>query len=314
MKQWEIDLEERLAKLTEEDAGFKNEKHYRAYKWHPHPLTLEEYKDFLRFNERDVKDGRKIVVKLWNVARMCFMYLSDFNPAVDTVPVEKRPLEDQWILSELNDVKKRMTESFEKYDYATAKDSLNKFFWMQYCDDYLELVKGRFWDQGDWTEQDRKAAQSTLHESLRTILGAFAPFLPYITEEIYQKANRFGEKGASLHTTSWPSYDPSLKFDHGADMDVLLEILHDVRKARSVQKIGGGTILQELVLEADPAKPDLEDKLQRLTPSIRSAARASKVVFDQAGGESGISGLKIKVLPYPDGTAPAMQTLLQLAF
>ncbi len=81
----------------------------------------------LRYNEKDVKDGRKIVVKLWNVARMGFMNLDGFMPARDHVPIQDRPVEDQWILSELNQVIKRMTDAFETYDYATAKESLNKF-------------------------------------------------------------------------------------------------------------------------------------------------------------------------------------------
>lgn len=267
----------------------------------------------LRFNERDVKDGRKTVVKLWNVARMCFMYMEDFDPTRDHVPFAERPIEDQWILSDLNQVTGKMTEGFERYDYATAKDALSKFFWMNYCDDYLEMAKGRFWDKSDWTDKDRKAAQCTMHESLRAMLGLFAPYMPYITEQIYQKASRFGEPSESLHVTAWPSFDPSLQFDRKAEMDLLKSVLYGVRKLRSDQKIGSGTLVDEMVLDAKDADNKTKENIQKLMPSIRGASRAVRITFGEATEQSEIDGLKIGIVPYPEGTAPTMTTSIKLA-
>lgn len=270
----------------------------------------------LRFNERDVKDGRKIVVKLWNVARMCLMYLDGFDPSCDRVPFSERPVEDQWILSELGDVTARMTENFEVYDYATARETLNKFFWMNYCDDYLELVKGRFWEDSSWTDSDRKAAQSTLYETLRTLLSLFAPFLPYITEEIYQKVSRFGEAAPSLHVTAWPVRDSSMVFSRAKEMELLREILYATRKLRSDLKIGAGTVLAEIVVDLNGASESACQTVNTLETSIRSAARASQVVFGPVSAPcaslSGASGLAVGIVSYPDGQAPKMTTSIQM--
>lgn len=268
----------------------------------------------LRFNERDVKDGRKIVVKLWNVARMCFLYLDGFDPTQDQVPISERPIEDQWISFELNNLIQKMTDSFEKYDYATAKESLNKFFWMTYCDDYLEMTKGRFWEDSEWSDKDRKAAQCTLHESLRTILGLFAPYLPYITENIYQKADRFNEPYESLHVSAWPKSDLSMTFDRKADMDLLKGILYDVRKQRSDKKIGSGTLIDELIIDLADASPQTQETIHKLQPSLRGAARSTKMSFGAAAADANqTNGVRVAIIPYPDGSAPNMMTMMRLA-
>ncbi len=249
----------------------------------------------LRFHEREVKDGRKIVVKLWNVARMAFMYMEDFDPAAPRVPYNERPIEDQWLLSELNAVAQKAKESFEKYDYATARETLHKFFWMTYCDDYLELVKTRFWENSNWSEQDRKAAQATLFESLRTLLGLLAPYLPFVTEELYAQGGKFGENYVSLHVSPWPEADEALKFEHAYEMEIVRSTLYSVRKLRSERQIGQGKPLEKLVLHVDPANGALNATVRTLEKSLQSAARAEAVQFASAENETGVDGLSLDI-------------------
>ncbi|MCB9987854.1 MAG: valine--tRNA ligase [Rhodospirillales bacterium] len=250
----------------------------------------------LRFHEREVKDGRKIVVKLWNVARMAFMYMEDFDPAAPRVPYNERPIEDQWLLNELNDVAKKAKASFEVYDYATAREALHKFFWMTYCDDYLELVKTRFWENSNWSEQDRKAAQATLFESLRTLLGLLAPYLPFVTEELYTQAGKFGEDYVSLHVSSWPEADGNLNFEHAREMEIIRSTLYGVRKLRSERQIGQGKNLEKLVLHVDPANDALVNTVKTLENSLQSAARADAVQYAQADNETGVEGLMLDIV------------------
>lgn len=259
----------------------------------------------LRYQERDVKDGRKIVVKLWNVARLCSMYLEGFDPAHDRVAYSERPVEDQWVLEELNQVVRKMTDSFEKYDYATAKEDLNKFFWMTYCDNYLELVKSRFSAEAGWSERDKKAAQATLWETLRTLLGLFAPYLPYVTEEIYRKAERFGEKEVSLHITSWPEARRDVAFERKDEMEVLLAVLLAARKTRSDRKIGQGTILEKVLLDASGADEETKDALKKLQVALKGACRASFVGEGEGSVATSVAGLKIELIAYPEGQAPS---------
>ncbi len=252
----------------------------------------------LRFHEKDVKDGRKVVIKLWNVARLAFMYMEDFDANTQTVPVHERPVEDQWLLNEINKLNAKMTECFEKYDYATAKESLHKFFWITYCDDYLELVKTRFWENTNWSEKDILSAKSTLYESLRLLVGLFAPFIPHVTEEIYQQAGKFGEDNVSLHVSKWPERN-DFKFELAEDMQVILKTLYAVRKLRSERQIGQGARLDKLVLQVSNGG-DLETTVKKLDTSLLSAARADQIDFGSANVETGIDGLAIDIVPHKD--------------
>lgn len=249
----------------------------------------------LRFHERDVKDGRKVVVKLWNVARLAFMYMDEFDPQTETVPLNERPVEDQWLMAEMSKLTKRMTESFEKYDYATAKEALHKFFWISYCDDYLELVKTRFWENTAWDEKDTLAAKSTLFESLRILIGLFAPYLPHITEEIYNAANKFGEEYTSLHVTPWPEAQET-NFTRQEDMNVILKTLYAVRKLRTERKIGQGARLEQLVMQVANGD-DLKATVEKLDVSLLGAARAESLTFGDGAFETGIDGLSIDIIP-----------------
>ncbi len=252
----------------------------------------------LRFHEKDVKDGRKVVIKLWNVARLAFMYMDDFDASTQTVPVDERPVEDQWLLNEINRLNSKMTECFEKYDYATAKEALHKFFWITYCDDYLELVKTRFWENTNWSEKDILSAKSTLYESLRLLVGLFAPYLPHVTEEIYQQAGKFGEDSVSLHVSKWPEQS-DFKFERSEDMQVILKTLYAVRKLRSERQIGQGARLDRLVLQVSNGG-NLETTVKKLDTSLLSAARADQIDFGNGDYETGIDGLSIDIIPHKD--------------
>ncbi len=255
----------------------------------------------LRFHEREVKDGRKIVVKIWNVARLSFMYLDDFDPKAGRPAFKDRTLEDRWLLIELNRVVEKMTAGLEHYDYATAKEALNKFFWTVYCDDYLEIIKPRFWDDSVWTEGERLSAQATLYESLRILLGLFAPFLPFVTEEIYHKTNRFEEDYPSLHISPWPSVDETILVEQvEGDMNIILGVMKTVRSLRSARDIGQSGMLKKLVLDVSSASADTSEKITKLEKSLIGAARAKHLELGRAENPTEIDGLAVDIERMPE--------------
>lgn len=197
----------------------------------------------LKFNEKDVKDGRKVVVKLANVAQLIQRYVGDSKPAF--VPLAERNIEDQWIIHQINELSRSMTEALEKYDYAGAKESLLKFFWKNYCDDYLEIAKVRFWEAYPWDEKAQNAARCTLFETCHTLVALFAPYIPFITEDIYQNMKCFETEYPSIHIHPWPSsQQKSDSFEHEETMDRMLELLYAARRLRSDQNIGPSTAFQ----------------------------------------------------------------------
>src|SRR5262245_27663869 len=100
----------------------------------------------LRYHEEDVKAGRKLVLKLWNITRLVEQYAPDFSPA-RSVPLDERTAEDRWIVSRLEHVLPVVARGFDTYDYAVAREALDAFFWTEFCDDYVELIKDRFWTE-----------------------------------------------------------------------------------------------------------------------------------------------------------------------
>lgn len=247
----------------------------------------------LRYNEKDVKAGRKVVVKLWNVARLATMYLQDFDPNAPRPDIKDRTIEDQWLMGEIAKCRNDVTRGFDIYDYAVGKDALEKFFWMTYCDNYLELVKPRFWEDGGWDEASKISAQATLYESLEILIKLFAPYMPFITEEIYHKLDKFGEDHVSLHVAPWPDANATAS-GYEEKIELLMGVLRSVRKLRSDMQIGQGGKLKSVTFECSA---ELQTQLKEIEESILSAARADDMIFGPAETDAEIDGLKLKIEP-----------------
>src|SRR5262252_9893046 len=139
----------------------------------------------LRYNEKDVRTGRKFAVKLWNVGRFLSLNLGSFTQAEAAfVPVAERDIVDRWLLSHLAEAVDLSTNAFEDHDYMQAHQAASRMFWPVFCDRYLEMVKDRLaGDEGGGGD----GARWTLWESFRVLLGLFAPFAPFVTEHLYQR-------------------------------------------------------------------------------------------------------------------------------
>src|SRR5215472_8761050 len=149
----------------------------------------------LRYNEKDVRTGRKFAVKLWNVGRFLSLNLGSFTQAEAAfVPVAERDIVDRWLLSHLAEAVDLSTNAFEDHDYMQAHQAASRMFWPVFCDRYLEMVKDRL-AGADGRGAD--GARWTLWESFRVLLGLFAPFAPFVTEHLYQRFYAAHEPGPS---------------------------------------------------------------------------------------------------------------------
>ena len=245
----------------------------------------------LRFSEKEIKRGKSVTTKLWNASRMAFMYLQGFTAERDRVPYAERTLEDQWIGSECNKAIKEATKYMDTFDYSSARATIDRFFYTTYCDTYLEMIKPRFQEGSSWQEADRLSSRSALYETTRNLLSLFAPFMPFVTEELFQKANRFGEKEASLHQTAWPKPDANVAFERADEMDVILWAMGETRKRRSEQKIGAGTVLASVVMQLTDEKT--YKTATTMPNSLAAATRAESVVIQSIKGNE--STVKIEV-------------------
>ena len=135
----------------------------------------------MRFSDEKVKASRNFANKLWNAARFVLMYLTD-DFKYSGLPSDLA-VEDEWIVSKVNTLAKDVTDNLEKYELGIAIQKLYDFIWDVFCDWYIEIAKIRL--QGD-DEKAKDTAKSVLVYVLTDILKLLHPFMPFITEEIYQ--------------------------------------------------------------------------------------------------------------------------------
>jgi valyl-tRNA synthetase len=237
----------------------------------------------LRYNEKDVRTGRKFTVKLWNVGRFVSLHLGELSgPA--PAPGE-RDIVDRWVLSHLADAIDEATAAFEAYDYMQAHQVASRMFWSIYCDRYIEMIKDR---------ADQDSVRWTLWESYRVLLGLFAPFAPFLTEHMYQRCYRAHEDAISLHLTRWPAADPRWSSDRSA-VDQLAVILDATRVLRSGLRLGNSARLSQLIVQ--PHDEAARALLDQIAEPLRIAARADEVVRGPAEHPSGVAGITVGIVP-----------------
>ena len=223
--------------------------------------------------EAEVKRGSKLLTKLWNVARFSLGNLESFEPTGNAPAVENRPIEDRWILSELNKTVAEVRKNMDKYDTMNARAAADTFFYDIFCDQYVEFIKDRFWSPEKYGAESVAAAQWTLWTVLRAIIGMYAPFIPFLTEELWQKIYMPYEGGKTLHLTEYPTVHAEYDTDV-SDMQYAIDTIKAVRGLRTERKIGNGAKLETLTVPQNvPAA---------LYGLIKSGARANNIVAGDA--------------------------------
>ena len=225
----------------------------------------------IRYSDDEVKRGSKLLTKLWNASKYVLMNLSDFEPTTAApVAIENRFIEDRWVLSELNKSIADVRKYLDRYDNYNSRAAIDTFFYEIFCDQYLEFIKDRFWSPEKYSVESKLSAQWTLYEVLRAVIGMYAPFIPFQTEELWQKIYQPYESGQTLHLTAYPSVDATRDTDV-SEMQIALDILHTVRGLRTERKVGNGAKLETLTIPS--ATP------MALHGVIKSAARANEIVL-----------------------------------
>jgi valyl-tRNA synthetase len=190
-----------------------------------------------RFMQDRLDSARNFANKLWNASRFTIMNLigddGEFLPMADEKSAVLRE-EDKWIISTVNDAVKDITDSLDKFELGLAAQKIYDVIWNEYCDWYIELVKSRLY--GD-DEDDKKTARFVLQCVLKTLLKLLHPFMPFITEEIWDKlpeepATKDNPNGYLIRA-SWPEYDEAKNFpDEVSDIETAKEIIKAVRDIR----------------------------------------------------------------------------------
>jgi len=223
--------------------------------------------DNLPFQEKDVVRGKDITTKLWNAIRFSSNHIVDGHDA----DIDELKTSDRWILAKLNYVIQKTTEDFEAYQYSNARDRLENFFWHDFCDNYLEIVKHRLY--GEAVPRDKRGAQYTLYNVLLSSLQLLAPFMPHITEEIYQGVFRKYEGYKSIHISRWPKHKPKWKNEKAEELgDLEVETISELRRWKHNHDLSLGSTINNLTL----THPEAE-KLKQVEDEIRGTVRIKEL-------------------------------------
>lgn len=183
----------------------------------------------MRFTEEKLESSRNFANKIWNAARFIHMNIDGFD--VKNELPESLTLEDQWIVSALNTVTKEVTENLEKYELGIAVQKLYDFIWDQFCDWYIELAKTRLMAK----DETSVGARQVLVWTFTSILKLMHPFMPYITEEIWQTMPHEGE---ALMVADYPKYNEKYAYPQAeTEMHRIMEVIRAIRNRRAEMNV-----------------------------------------------------------------------------
>ena len=184
----------------------------------------------LRFSQEKVEASRNFANKIWNASRFILMNI-DGQDVPNQLP-EKLALEDKWIVNQFNQVVKEVTDNLEHFEIGIAVQKLYDFLWDELCDWYIEIAKIRLQSSDESAAQ---AARQVLVWVMTGTLQLLHPFMPYITEEIWQSLPHEGE---SIMVSKWPVYEEAHCFQQAAsDMQSIMDVIRAVRNRRSEMNV-----------------------------------------------------------------------------
>jgi len=252
----------------------------------------------LRFSETEVQIGRRVCTKLWNASRLVRKYTHDRRHPLEPIDASKcRPI-DLWILRELDATIASATESFDIYNYGNAKLTIDRYFWSKLCDNYFEMIKMDLsaGSDADETKANRRAVLS--HVFYQTV-KMYAPFVPYITEAIYQDMFAETPDKTSIHTQTWPTTGDRPEYDREV-IDATLDIITKIRALRTARKIPFARAVTDLVIVKNAAPEAYAKAATTCDMEIRSATNAAAIRVSETQ-------------PEPDYEQPSEGVWLKLA-
>ena len=224
-----------------------------------------------RFYTEKCEAMRNFANKIWNASRFVMMNLT--IDRYDLPAADKLEREDKWVLSKLNRLVKEVTENLDSFEIGVASAKVYDFIWDTYCDWYIELTKTRL----NGTDEDAKlTAQNVLCYVLVTLLKLLHPFMPFITEEIYQALPKCDGAEDILMTAQWPEYTETLSFPaEESAMEAVMDLIRAIRARRAEMNVPPSK-KAELMIVTDQAGP-----YQQGLHFIQRLAYASNVTFPE---------------------------------
>ena len=216
----------------------------------------------ISLSEERMAGYRAFVNKIWNASRFVLMNIQESVPQINR---DEMTVVDRWIRARLNDIAGNMNDSLAKYNFHEAAEKIYHFIWHEFCDWYLELVKPDL-------KKGNRSSLGVLVDTLDKILRLIHPFMPFVTEEIWQK---LPVEGKSLVVAGYPGPDKSFEDRESEDfVNMLKDIIVEVRTIRSENHIVPQRKIDLIVISADE---NIKDKILRHKEYIHSLASVKDI-------------------------------------
>ena len=253
----------------------------------------------LRFSEEKVSASRNFANKIWNAARFILMNIEGKD--IDCALPKKLYTSDKWILNRFNNVTAAVTENLEKFELGMAVSKLYDFIWDDFCDWYIELAKIRM---NGADEESADSARRVLVWTMSNTLKLLHPFMPYITEEIWQTLPHDGE---ALIVAKWPEYDEALSFPQEAkNLENVMALIRAIRTRRNEMNVPPSKKAHIYIDTAHPAP------YEEASEFIARLAYGAKVEigtgFDVQGAVTAVTDDAKALLPMDDLVDKAAET------
>ncbi|WP_370812342.1 valine--tRNA ligase [Butyricicoccus pullicaecorum] len=233
----------------------------------------------MRFSTEKVEASRNFANKIWNASRFIQMNLTIDNAEL---PADLA-LEDKWILHKYNELVKAVTENIDKYELGIAVQKLYDFIWDNFCDWYIEIVKPRLQNHDDVAANER--AQKVLCYVLRGTMQLLHPFMPFITESIWQA---LPHEGPSIMVSKWPEYQTELCFAAEAEqVETMMDTIRAIRARRAEMNVPPSKRAQVILLTDERAAYEAGILF------FSKLAYASEVIFADAMPENADSMVSV---------------------
>jgi valyl-tRNA synthetase len=233
----------------------------------------------VRLSEERIAGYRNFANKVWNACRFTFMNLEGFDPATPAGAAAAAPLTtvEAWIMSRLQQVIRETRASLDSYDFDQAANVLYQFIWHEFCDWYLELIKPQLYDKAD--PATRAHCQAVLLKVLSNVLRLLHPFMPFITEEIWQKLPGGRE---SIMVAPYPQPDPTFAHPEAeAEMNLVMAAITAIRNIRGEMNVPPATQVE--VFLHSPEAVAIE-ALSRHQQAIKILGRVQELHCNAASG------------------------------
>ncbi|MGE0206332.1 MAG: valine--tRNA ligase [Candidatus Babeliales bacterium] len=230
------------------------------------------------FSETQLKIGQKLLTKLWNAFIFISSHIQEYK-APAQVPAQLG-LMNEWLLHQASTTFATYKKYLDAYEFNLALDTAEKFFWHDFCDNYLEIIKDQLFNPGSYSAQEIEGTRYTLFTVGLRILQLYAPYIPHITEAIFQEVYKDSLQTSSVHETKFAAVQKKIENIASAELgQKIIDLVAQVRKLKSEQQLSLKTDLALLTISCTDKK--ICDSLAKEQALLQGITRAQALKFTE---------------------------------